>query len=859
MLLLLVLLAPFSVKTEESICRPWKKADLPVFSKDGDINIGGIFSLHDSPVDANLTFTVKPEILKCKGLNFRELQFAQTMIFAIEEINNRTDILTGVTLGYKIYDACREVQLALKSAMSLLNGQEGEDKPTSQASCMKQSTVLGIIGPSSSSPSVAVATALGPFNIPVISHGASCACLSNKKLFPSFLRTIPSDYYQSRALVELVKYFGWTWVGAIRSDDDYGNYGMAMFLQIAREKGVCIEYSEAIQRTYSRERLLQTVHTIKKSTSKVIIAFVSFNDLELLLKELFIQNITGFQWIGTDSWISAKNPSIVEYYKIMSGALGMEVSNAVIPGLKDFLLNVRPSNTAGNTGMTAYWEFLFNCTLMPIENASYVSPCTGLENLKDVNNQYTDLSNIGYTNNVYKATYAIAYSLHNIFKCNVMDNDLKRTCPERNVIGPLEVLNYLKVVNFTTKNEENIYFDENGDPASRVKTYDLINWQLNKEGDVEFVTVGAYYAFLPEGQQFSINFERVVWSGTGEKVPTSVCTASCLPGTRKAVQKGKPICCFDCIPCADGEFSNTTDSSDCWKCPLEYKSSKKKDHCILKETEYLTFHEIMGILLVTLSLLGAFLTTSIAVIFYIHRDTPIVKANNSELSFLLLFSLTLCFLCSLTFIGQPSEWSCILRHTSFGITFVLCISCILGKTIVVLMAFRATLPGSNIMKWFGPSQQRLSVCAFTLIQVSICTVWLLTSPPFPNKNMKHSSEIIILECDLGSVTAFYVVLGYIGFLASWCFVLAFLARKLPDNFNEAKFITFSILIFCAVWITFIPAYVSSPGKYTVAVEIFAILASSFGLLFCIFMPKCYIILIKPEQNTKKYLMGKMPS
>ncbi|XP_039616976.1 extracellular calcium-sensing receptor-like [Polypterus senegalus] len=708
------------------------------------------------------------------------------MIFAIEEINNRTDILTGVTLGYKIYDACREVQLALKSAMSLLNRQEGEDKPTSQASCMKQSTVLGIIGPSSSSPSVAVATALGPFNIPVISHGASCACLSDKKLFPSFLRTIPSDFYQSRALVELVKYFGWTWVGAIRSDDDYGNYGMAMFLQIAREKGVCIEYSEAIQRTYSRERLLQTVQTIKMSTSKVIIAFVSFNDLELLLKELFIQNITGFQWIGTDSWISAKNPSIVEYYKIMRGALGMEVSNAVIPGLKDFLLNVRPSNSAGNTGMTAYWEFLFNCTLMPVENTSYASPCTGLENLKDVNNQYTDLSNIGYTNNVYKAAYAIAYSLHNIFKCNVMDNDLKRTCPERNAIGPLELT-------------------------------------------IE------------------------------PKVPTSVCSASCLPGTRKAVQKGKPICCFDCIPCADGEFSNTTDSSDCWKCPLEYKSSKKKDHCILKETEYLMFHEIMGILLVTLSLLGAFLTTSIAVVFYIHRDTPIVKANNSELSFLLLFSLTLCFLCSLTFIGQPSEWSCILRHTSFGITFVLCISCILGKTIVVLMAFRATLPGSNIMKWFGPSQQRLSVCVFTLIQVSICTVWLVTSPPFPNKNMKHSSEIIILECDLGSVTAFYVVLGYIGFLATWCFVLAFLARKLPDNFNEAKFITFSILIFCAVWITFIPAYVSSPGKYTVAVEIFAILASSFGLLFCIFLPKCYIILIKPEQNTKKYLMSKMPS
>ncbi|KAM4627561.1 vomeronasal type-2 receptor 1-like [Polymixia lowei] len=850
----LLLLSLLAVRGGKPVCQTYGTKELSQFSKEGDINIGGIFSFHQNPVSVNPSLQVNPGSIQCEGLDPGELQYAYTMMFAIEEINNSSELLPGVTLGYRIFDSCPSIPLSVRASLNLMNVyEEGE------GSCDERSTVHAVIGETTSTSTIGIARTMGPFYIPVISHSATCACLSNRREYPSFFRTIPSDLYQSRALAKLVKHFGWTWVGAIRTNSDYGNGGMATFLKAAEKEGVCVEYSVAIYRTDPRKWFLEVVDIIKKSTSKVIVAFADGTDLDILVKELYVQNVTGLQWVGSEGWITYRYIASPVNYAVVQGAVGFAALNAHIPGLREFLANSRPSSRPGDRGLVELWETVFGCTLTPRAEAQAqgsVATCTGEESLRDTHSRFTDVSDASLLNNVYKATYAVGHALHRLLTCQEGQGPFENnTCVDRNNIQSWQVLHYLTQVNFTTKIGERVFFDEMGDPAAR---YALVNWQTDETGYILFETIGYYDASQPEGQQFEMKAGvSAIWAGQQAKVPRSICSESCLPGTRRAFVKGKPICCFDCIACADGEFSNSTNAVKCDKCPPEYKSNEERNNCDLKVIEFLSFRELMGILLITFSVFGACLSMTIALIFFHYRQTPIVRANNSELSFLLLFSLTLCFLCSLTFIGRPSEWSCMLRHTAFGITFVLCISCVLGKTIVVLMAFRATLPGSNIMKWFGPLQQRLSVLAFTLIQVLICILWLTINPPFPFKNMEHYKEKIILECGLGSPIGFWAVLGYIGLLAILCFILAFLARKLPDNFNEAKFITFSMLIFCAVWITFIPAYVSSPGKFTVAVEIFAILASSYGMLFCIFLPKCYIILLKPEKNTKKHLMGKI--
>ncbi|XP_033833303.2 extracellular calcium-sensing receptor-like [Periophthalmus magnuspinnatus] len=699
--------------------------------------------------------------------NHRELRFARTVIFTIAEINRNPKLLPGITLGYRLYNGCGSENL-IRAAIEALNGE----------SCSGQ--MIGLLGHSSSGISQYINYILSSLSVPHVSHLSTCACLSNKKIYPTFFRTVPSDFFQ------------------------------------------------------------------------VTVLFMGLSYTEDFLSRIEDYSITGKQFIGSESWITQTKLTSAERMSILQGAMGFAIPEATVPGLGDYLLTLNPLEEPQSEIVKGVWADIFGCTFTPSETSAM---CTGSEDLLSIPNNYAAFTDLRTESNVYNAVYSFAYALHSLLQCkNGLNPTTGKACVSQSQVQPKDLLEHLHNVNFTTSTGDRVFFDKNGDPASR---YDLVNWQIGENGSAEIVNIGVYDTSLPEGANLQVLNSKITWSGGNNKAVRSVCREPCPPGTRKAINKNRPVCCFDCLKCPEGTISNQTDSLDCMACPPEFWSNENKVKCISKPTEYLSYKEIMGTLLTIFSCIGVFLSLLVFIIFFTHKETPIVRANNSELSFLLLFSLILCFLCSLTFIGRPSEWSCMLRHTAFGIAFVLCIACVLGKTMLVLLAFRATLPGNNMMRRFGPLQQRLTVVMITSVQVVICTLWLSTNPPIPKKNMKYYKEKIILECAVGSAVGFWAVLGYIGCLALLCFMLAFLARKLPDSFNEAKLITFSMLIFCAVWITFIPAYVSSPGKFTVAVEIFAILASSFGLLICIFVPKCYIIIFRPQQNSKKHVTAKV--
>ncbi|KAI4815080.1 hypothetical protein KUCAC02_005246 [Chaenocephalus aceratus] len=506
-LLHLLLMASFS-QAEEPVCTQRGDPEIPQIFKDGDIMLGGIFSFHSSWKNRRDSYMDKPLPLQCTSLNFRGIQFAQAMLFAVEEINNSTDLLPGISLGYRIYDSCGSIAKSVRVALAFANGNEVVSQP-SEVPCTRPAQVQAIMGESSSSPCMAMATAIGPFHIPMISHFATCACLSDKSKYPSFLRTIPSDYYQSRALAQLVKHFGWTWVGAMRTNDDYGNNGMATFTETAQQLGIFLEYSVSFFRTDPPDKIQKIIDIIKASTSKVIIAFLSHKDLDVILLRLSHHNLTGYQWIGSESWIFDSQTATVDKHHILDGAIGLSIPEAHVSGMREFMLDVRPLNVSSNEMFTAYYETVFSCKFKQSKSSSRnQKECTGREDLTEVQNSFTDMSLMPIFNNVYKGVYAAAHALHFILSCN-------KTCNAKVQLDPFTILKHIRTIQFKTKEGEEVYFNENGDPAAK---YEIINWKPRENDIVEFVTVGFYDASLPANKQLLLQNESITWTQNSQQV-----------------------------------------------------------------------------------------------------------------------------------------------------------------------------------------------------------------------------------------------------------------------------------------------------------------------------------------------------
>ncbi|XP_072006395.1 extracellular calcium-sensing receptor-like [Engystomops pustulosus] len=835
------------------MCKLPPLSDLEGIRQPGDVMVGVLLPVNTDKIYEKLTYTTRPSKTTCRLFSLEYYHRLQSFLYTMEEINRNRNILSNITIGFQMYDTCNIPHYDLQGALQFLT-----DSRTSITckQCNSRPLFNAAIGATVSSNSIIMAHILGTFMYPQISPFSSVPILSNRKMFPSFFRTLASDTVQSKGLVQLILSFGWTWIGLVALDNDYGLQGIQPIKEEIVKAGACVAFIEYIRLGQPDRNAPRIVKAIKESTASVVVVFSIEADFVPILNDMVKEKVTGKIFIANAGWARSVLLSQSQYFPVLSGTLGFVGEDYVVPGLSEFLNKIHPSTSTTATWTKMYWEKVFSCQFLPenqtVSLVNTMKVCTGSERVQDIKNNSNYISSLKSTYTMFAAVHLLYTALEDLKSCKNGEGPFfNGTCGNIWNIKPWQLTYYMRRSQPNIKVENQKYFDENGDPPG---VYAIINWQLKPDGTLTHVKIGNYNKTAPPHRTLTINSSLIMWNLGSKQVPSSSCSDSCAMGFRKASLQGKPTCCYACVPCLQGEISNQTDSLTCFRCPWDQWPNPEKSKCLQKPIEFLSYEDSLGGSLAAASIISSIVPALILGLFVLHNNTPIVKASSYSLSCLLLKSLSFCFFCSLGFIGYPDHDRCLLRQVSFGLVFTLCVACILAKTIMVVFAFMATRPGSGLRKWTTLRVSYTIILICFLLQLTLCITWMSVAPPLPQYNLEVKPDLIIVDCNNETTIAFWAMLGYLFLLATISFLVAFLARKLPDSFNEAQFITFSMLAFLSVWVSFIPASLSAQGKYTVAMEVFAILASSWAVLACMFFPKCYILLFRPEMNSKENLM-----
>nr|XP_056720274.1 vomeronasal type-2 receptor 26-like [Euleptes europaea] len=830
------------------------------FYQPGDLITGAIAS-QTFLAYSSTAFTEDPRQALAEELAVvtKNYQHILALAFAIKEVNENSHILPNITLGFHIYDSYFNAKGTYQSTMKLISTGK---KLVPNYKCDNQNHLIAVIGGLDFQTSLHMATLLDIYKIPQFIYG-SAPVMNVKNPGSLFYQMAPNEGLQYEGIISLLLHFQWTWIGVLTMDDDNAEKILQTVLPAFSKSGICfsfIERSPTFTFLTDYEDMIQQglrIHDkIMGSNANVLVCHGnSYSMVFLMWLPQLSKTAKGKVWIMTSQMeFTSMGYQRTWDKQIIHGSLSFTIQSNNLPGFQEFVMSTNPSGKTRDGFLRDFWQQVFSCVLPnPTLGKVEEKICSGDEKLETLPGSFFEMSMTGHSYSIYNSVYAVAHVVHAMISCGLRQRvTVNRGRLKSQQQESWQLHRFLRGLSFNNSMGDKVSFDHNG---ALIAGLDIINWIVPSNQSFQRVKVGRMDPWAPPDQAFTINEEDITWhTWFNQTQPLSVCTESCQPGHSKKMKEGEPFCCYNCIPCPGGKISDAKDMNDCYKCTDENYPNKKQDLCIPKEISFLSYKEPLGTSLAFFALSFALVTGLVLGTFIRHHNTPLVKANNRSLTYTLLISLYLCFLCALLFIGPPEKVTCLVRQTAFGIIFSVAISCVLAKTITVVLAFLATKPGSSMRKWVGKRLANCIVLSCSFFQVGICTVWLVTSPPFPDVDMHAAAEEILLECNEGSVTMFYLVLVYMGLLAIVSFIVAFFAKKLPDIFNEARFIAFSMVVFCSVWGSFVPTYLSTKGKYMVAVEIFSILASSAGLLGCIFSPKCYLILLKSGLNDKRQLI-----
>ncbi|XP_070782144.1 olfactory receptor CB1 [Enoplosus armatus] len=799
----------------------------------GDVVMGIMLPCHHK-VTA-LHERIRPESFSCSDFDLESFLKSLAVIHEIEEIN-AAGFLPGVHLGYLMCDTCSHASKALQNVGHMLAVNMSLNVKCDYTDFRPRVKI--ILGALYSEVSIAVARLLNVYMVPLLSSTASSPELSDKLRYPVFTRTIPSDKHQTKAVAKLMRHYGWNWVGVVYGDDDYGRAAFQSFFSSAEANSVCLAYQEMLphylDHSDSMQRIKQVAQQVRSSNAQVILLILKAELVEVLFKEMMRTN-TSRTWIASDAWSRSWSLAQMDGINKVGDILGFTFVAGKSESFDNYLKNLTATPGGYNHFIEHYKNLRFNCTPECFSNKPppYCPTKTKMKsdtacNFKDPQEQNDDYlvraldTSEAFLSKV--AVWAVANALKKLLNCN------SSACLGEINFPPWKLLKELKRVRFELDNQ-NFFFDENGD---FVNGYDLIIW--GKDGHHRrFQRIGRYHVL---DERIELDVKNYIWLSTANNTtPQSRCSERCAPGWVKKILNVS--CCYNCTPCVEGTYSDAWDLHICKKCPNGTWSLKGWNHCKSRWESYLQWSDPHPITMMAAAAFGILLLLVISIIFLVYRDSPPMKRAEVRLSCVMMAGLAVSFASVICFMGKPSVHLCRARQVMYAMGFTLCVSCNLVKayrTFLVFLPF-GQITNRQLHKLYKPP---VIVIVITAVQGIICLLWLIfDSPDIDDTPPSPQSMKKIIQCSEGATyIGFGIMLSYIALLALVGFLLAFKGRKVPQEFSETGYIIFSMLMYLFVWVCFIPVYITNNEEGT-PVQASAILVSSYGIIFCHFLPKCY--------------------
>uniref|UniRef100_F6Y4H2 Glutamate metabotropic receptor 7 n=1 Tax=Monodelphis domestica TaxID=13616 RepID=F6Y4H2_MONDO len=650
-------------------------------------------------------------------------------------------------------------------------------------------------------------------------------------------------------MVDIVKALGWNYVSTLASEGSYGEKGVESFTQISKEAGgLCIAQSVRIpqERKYKPSDFDKIIKQLLDTpNSRAVVIFANDEDIKQILAAAKRADQLGhFLWVGSDSWGSKVNP-LYQNEDIAEGAITIQPKRATVEGFDTYFTSRTLENNRRNVWFAEYWEENFNCklTISGSKKEDTDRKCTGQERIgKD--SYYEQEGKVQF---VIDAVYAMAHALHHMNKD--LCADYPGVCPEMEQAGGKKLLKYIRSVNFNGSAGTPVTFNKNGDAPGR---YDIFQYQITNTTNPGYRLIGQWT------DELQLNIDDMQWGKGVREIPSSVCTLPCKTGERKKTQKGIP-CCWTCEPCDGYQFQS--DEMTCQHCPYDKRPNENRTGCQDIPIVKLEWHSPWAVIPVFLAMLGIIATIFVMATFIRYNDTPIVRASGRELSYVLLTGIFLCYIITFLMIAKPDVAVCSFRRVFLGLGMCISYAALLTKTNRIYRIFEQGKKSVTAPRLISPTSQLAITSSLISVQLLGVFIWFGVDPPNiiidydEHKTVNPEQARGVLKCD---ITDLQIIcsLGYSILLMVTCTVYAIKTRGVPENFNEAKPIGFTMYTTCIVWLAFIPIFFGTAQSaeklyiQTTTLTISMNLSASVALGM-LYMPKVYIIIFHPELNVQK--------